>query len=139
MTRRTEGRRPEGVSDATVEAVGAVTEAFETAERARGALYDFHQLSGSADEKAGHAVELLRAAGHAALADRLDRELIGRNVLPGRWTFQIVEEYDDGYHEVFRTLERATRDLVGGVRHVAEAELKERNTTPGEPGHELNP
>ena len=24
-------------------------------------------------------------------------ELVGRNVIEGRWTFQIVEEYDAGY------------------------------------------
>jgi hypothetical protein len=89
-----EDRRPDGVTDATVEAVGALTEALETTERARGHLYEFHQLTGSADAKLGHAVELLRAAGHREVADRLAYELIGRNILPGRWTYQIVEEYD---------------------------------------------
>jgi hypothetical protein len=35
------GRRPNGVSDETVEAVGSVSEALEFVERARGRLYRF--------------------------------------------------------------------------------------------------
>lgn len=65
----------------------------EWIERARGRLYDFHQLSGHADLLLGLAAAKLRAAGHEEVADRLEREFIGRNVLEGRWTFQIVEEY----------------------------------------------
>ncbi|MBA2464643.1 MAG: hypothetical protein H0V42_06675, partial [Nocardioidaceae bacterium] len=50
-------RVPEGVDQATVEAVGKLTEALETTERARGHLYSFHQLTGSADLGLGEAVE----------------------------------------------------------------------------------
>ena len=39
-------RRPEGVSDETVAAVGKFGEALEWVERARGHLYDFHQMMG---------------------------------------------------------------------------------------------
>jgi len=131
---------PPGVDDATVEAVGRLTEALETVERARGHLYSFHQLTGEADFKLGDAVDLLREAGHAELADRLSTEIVGRNVLPGRWTFQIMEEYDDGYWEPLRAAERDVRErLVGGRRHLAEARLKERRRTPGQPGHEQRP
>ena len=42
-------RRPPGADDATVEAVGKVSEALEWVERARGRLYDFHQMMGHAD------------------------------------------------------------------------------------------
>jgi hypothetical protein len=42
--------------------------------------------------------EVFRKAGHAELAEKLDREIVGRNVIEGRWTFQIVEDYDDGYY-----------------------------------------
>src|SRR5262245_44145695 len=90
-------RRPEGVDDATVEALGKLSEALEVVEDARGSLYRFHRLTGMADLTLGDAVDLLRSAGHAELADLLDAELLGRNVLEGRWTFQVVEEYDDGY------------------------------------------
>lgn len=131
---------PPGVDDATVEAVGRLTEALETTERARGHLYSFHQLTGEADFKIGDAVEMLRKAGHTELADSLSTRIVGRNVLPGRWTFQIVEEYDDGYWEPLREAEREVRDrLVGGRRHLAEARLKEERRTHGQPGHESRP
>jgi hypothetical protein len=131
---------PEGVSDKTVEGVGKLSEAFEYVERARGHLYSFHQLTGRADFLVEEAATLLREAGHEELALRLDEELVGRNVLNGRWTFQVVEEYDDTYYDFFRDLDReVTADLMGGVRHVFEARLKERRRTHGEPAHEADP
>ncbi|MDX6281841.1 MAG: hypothetical protein QOH03_2912 [Kribbellaceae bacterium] len=130
--------RPDGVDDATVKAVGKLSEAFETVVRARGHLYAFHQTTGAADFQLDEAVELLRKAGHQELADRISTELIGRNVTPGHWTFQLVEEYDDNYYALFAELEKTTRDqLTAGRRHLAEAELKQRRTTPGQPGHEI--
>ena len=134
------GRRPAGVSDETVEAVGLLSEALEYVERARGHLYEFHQLMGHADLLLGEACDKLRAAGHQAVADRLNIDLVGRNVLNGRWTFQIVEEFDDGYWSIFREHERRVRDeLQQGVRHVFEAEMKEKRRTKGRPGHEARP
>ena len=133
-------RRPEGVDDATVEAVGAVSEALEFVERARGQLYTFHQLMGHADLLLGEACDKLREAGHEAVADRLETEVVGRNVLYGRWTFQIVEEFDDTYWTVFRDHERRVRDeLQQGARHVFESDTKDRRRTRGKPGHERRP
>jgi hypothetical protein len=131
---------PEGVSDETVAALGKLSEALETCEQARGHLYTFHQLTGSSDIQLGEAVAALRQAGHDAIADRIDRELVGRNVLPGRWTFQIMEEYDDTYWSVFRELERTAREeLAGGVRHLYEARLKESERSAGREGHAAHP
>ncbi|MFI7508193.1 hypothetical protein ACIBSS_15320 [Micromonospora aurantiaca] len=133
-------RRPEGVSDATVEALGKLSEALECVERARGHLYELHQLIGHADLMLDDAVEMFRAAGHPALAELIDRELLGRNVIAGRWTFQIVEDFDDGYYALFRELDRQARDeLVEGRRHLYEAEMKERRRSRGMPGHEARP
>lgn len=70
--------------DDTVLALGQLSKALETVERARGRLYDFHQLSGEADYQLGVAIVALREAGHPDEAGRLDETLIGRNVLPGR-------------------------------------------------------
>jgi hypothetical protein len=47
----------------------------------------------------------LRAAGHDGVADRLETELVGRNVGYGRWTFQIIEQFDDNYWSMFRDQE----------------------------------
>ncbi|HET7327960.1 MAG TPA: hypothetical protein VFJ14_11830 [Nocardioidaceae bacterium] len=135
-----EHQRVDGLDDSTVEAVGRLTEALETTEQARGHLYAFHQLTGEADFKLGDAVDRLRAAGHAEMADRLATELVGRNVLPGRWTFQIVEDYDDTYWSPFRELEQQVRaQLTAGRRHLAEAELKESRRTHGHPDHRARP
>ncbi len=131
---------PDGVSDATVAALGKLSEALETVDRARGHLMSFHQLTGSADLALGEAVTALREAGHPEIADRLDSELVGRNVIAGRWTFQIVEDYDDNYWSVFRAHEQAARDeLVQGRRHLYEARLKQAERTTGLPGHEATP
>jgi hypothetical protein len=133
-------RRPEGVSDATVEAVGKLSEAFECIEDVRGKLYAAHRLTGTADLALGEAVELLRKAGHAELADRIDEEMVGRNVIEGRWTFQVIEDFDDGYYADFQRVERMVRDeLMGGRRHVYEAEMKAARRTPGRRGHEAVP
>jgi hypothetical protein len=115
------------IDDTTVEALGKLSEALETTERARGHLYSFHQLTGHADLQLDQAVELLRASGHPEYADIVVNELIGRNVLPGRWTFQVVEEYEDGYYRFFADLEKRIRDeLAGGRRHLHEARMKEQ-------------
>jgi hypothetical protein len=132
--------RPDGVTDATVEALGKLSEALEAAEVARGHLYAFHRRSGTADLTLGDAVDLLRKAGHVELADRIDGELVGRNVIHGRWTFQIVEEYDDTYFALFKELEQVARDeLVEGRRHLYEAEMKERERSNGEAHHTAVP
>jgi hypothetical protein len=130
-------QRPAGLDDVTVEALGKLSEALEVVERVRGHLYSVHQLTGTADFMLDDAVDLFRRAGHGAMADRIQCELVGRNVIPGHWTFQIVEEYDDGYYAEFRTVEKAARDeLAEGKRHLYEAELKQKRRTHGRPGHE---
>ena len=132
--------RPAGVTDASVEALGRLSEALEAAEIARGRLYSFHRMSGTTDRTLGEAVDLLRKAGHEEVADRIDTELVGRNVIQGRWTFQIVEEYDATYWTPFRELEEEVRaQLVEGRRHLYEAEMKERERTPGHPDHTAVP
>jgi len=132
--------RPTGTSDATVEAVGKLSEALEVIEDARGQLFNFHRKIGMADLTLGEAVDLLRQAGHAELADRIETDLVGRNILAGRWTFQIVEEFEDGYYAAFREHEHRVREeLMGGRRHVFEAEMKELRRTRGREGHEAKP
>jgi hypothetical protein len=131
---------PDEVTDDTVAALGKLSEALETVEHARGLLYGFHRLTGSADLALGEAVEQLRDAGHADIADRIESELVGRNVIAGRWTFQVVEDYDDGYYALAKDLERSARDeLVGGRRHLAEASMKEARRTNGRRHHEATP
>jgi hypothetical protein len=129
-------RRPSGVTRATVEALGALSKALETTERARGALYSFHQLTGSADLVLDDAVRLLREAGHGREADRVEREVLGRNVIPDHWTFQIIEAYNATYYRPFQQLEEEIRsELADGRDHLYEAEMKEERRTKHHPDH----
>ncbi len=131
--------RPD-LDDRTVEALGKLSEALETLDQARGQLYAFHQNTGKADLLLQDAVELFRKAGHSGLADDLDRDLVGRNVIADRWTFQIVEDFDDNYWGEFRGFEeRARTELADGDRHVYEARMKQRERTRWHPDHEAGP
>jgi hypothetical protein len=135
----TDRTRPD-LDDTTVEALGKLSEALEAVEHARGLLYGFHRLTGTSDLTLQEAVELFRKAGHTELADDLERDLVGRNVIADRWTFQIVEDYDANYWTTFRAFdERARTELSDGDRHVFEARMKQRERTPGHPQHEAGP
>lgn len=132
--------RPDGVNDSVVQAAGKVTEALEWVERARGDLYEFHQKMGHADEMFAEAADKLRQAGYKDLADMIMTEVSGRNVLNGRWTFQIVDEFDEGYYTAVKDADKKVRDeLLEGKKHIYESELKEKTRTHGEPGHESRP
>jgi len=131
--------RPD-LDDATVTALGALSESLETVEQARGLLYGFHQLTGKADRLLQEAVGQFREAGHTRLADDLERDLVGRNVIADRWTFQIVEDFDASYWSAFRAFDQRARDeLSDGDRHVLEARMKQRGRTPDHPRHEAGP
>lgn len=133
-------RRPAGSDDGTVAAAGKLSEALEYVERARGRLYDIHQLIGRADFLFEEAADQLAAAGHHRWADVVRTDVVGRNVLPGRWTFQIIEEFDDQYWSCLREVEVTVRkDLSAGRRHVFEAELKAARRSAGRPAHEATP
>ena len=87
-------QRPEGVSDATVSALGKLSEALEAVEAARGHLYSFHRHCGTADLTLGNAVEELRkcerpmlmsGSGHRDVVK--DTPAVVTNVhSPGWWT-----------------------------------------------------
>ena len=120
-------QRPAGASDEVVAALGKLSEALEAVEQARGFLYGFHRLSGTADLTLQDAVEMFRKAGHPELAEDLAQALVGRDVIDGRWTFQLVEAYDAGYWQAFRDAEQRARTVLGvPERHVHEAEMKYR-------------
>jgi hypothetical protein len=123
--------RPPGADDATVEALGKISEALEVVENARGFLYAFHRLSGMADLTLQDGVRQLREAGQAELADLVDDVLVGRDVVDGRWTFQLVEAYDADYWSAFREVEAFARARTGLEPHTFEAEMKVAEQTGG--------
>ena len=135
-----EHRRPDGVSDETVEALGKLSAAMDHVEDARGHLFAFHRLMGSAESTMEEAYDHLRDAGHDELASALDRDVLGGNPIPGMWSFQMVEAFDDGFYARAKDLhQRALDELVEGQRHVFEAEMKELRRTRGREGHEARP
>jgi hypothetical protein len=108
-----------------VEAVGKATEALEYVERARGHLYAFHQLIGRADFLFEESALRLAELGYRDEAASLWRDLVGRDVLEGRWTFEIVERFDDDYYGTARSdVARLVDGLVGGRRHAHEAVMR---------------
>ena len=133
-------REAAAATSAETEAVGRASEALEYVERARGHLYSLHQLIGRADILFEEAADLFRECGADDQARRFADEVVGRNVLDGRWTFQIVEEFDDGYYAAVTDAVRgAEATFHGGARHVYEAQMKEERRTPGRRGHEHRP
>jgi hypothetical protein len=124
--RRPDGGRPrtipDGVKPELVEALGELSEAFEVVENARGHLYAFHRLCGTADLTLQRAVEKLRDAGEARLADDVDQVLVGRNVIADSWSYELIEDYDANYWYVFRAMVAYAHRVAGDVpKHLHEA------------------
>ena len=115
----TEHRRPDGVDDATVEALGKLSEALEVVEDARGHLYALPPADGHGRPRARRGRRpAARRRPRRSSPTGIETELVGRNVLEGRWTFQIVEEYDDGYYATFKRARagaRATSSSAAGA------------------------
>jgi hypothetical protein len=125
-------QRPDGASDATVDAIGKLSSVLDIVEQARGELYAFHRLMGNTDRSVQDAVQMLRDAGHDDLADEIGEVLIGRDATGLGWSFQLVESFDDTYWQVFREADAYVRDQLGFTeRHVWEAELRHREQQPG--------
>jgi hypothetical protein len=131
---------PDAVGVRTVLAPGVLSKALETMDRARGHLYGFHQLTGSAAFELGDAVRLLREAGHDEQAARVERDIVGRNVIPGHGAFQIIEACNSTYYQPFAAMERGIVDELGAGRdHLHEAGLKAARRTHHHPDHTATP
>ncbi|HST46948.1 hypothetical protein [Jatrophihabitans sp.] len=125
--------RPAGASDELVAALGKLSEALEVVEEARGLLYTFHRRSGTADRILQDAVQAFHDAGEPETARQVADLLVGRDVIPGFWTFQIVEGYDTQYWQPFQAVEAAVRERLGdGTAHIYEAEMKHGEQQPGQ-------
>lgn len=85
-------------------------------------------------------MRLLREAGYEEQAALIEREIVGRNVIPGHWMFQIIEAYNSTYYQPFAAVERDIVDEVAGGRdHLMEARLKTIRRTPHHPDHTATP
>jgi len=108
-------------------AAARLGEALEYVERARGHLYDFHHHIGHADGMLDEVLTGLQKGGRGDLAALIRERVLGQDVLENRWTYQVVDEFDDGFYAAWREVVAQVRDEVpGGERHTWEAALRER-------------
>ncbi|MEQ8835162.1 MAG: hypothetical protein RIB67_12060 [Miltoncostaeaceae bacterium] len=113
------------------EAMDAVEVACEWVERAFGSLLDAHHRTGRAQILLLEAADAMEAVGQDAHAARI-REVAARDVLPGRWTYRMVDEFRAMMIEPVRAMEEAIRsDVTGGVRHVHEMDMRRRTREHG--------
>ena len=111
--------------DDAIEAAQLVEVATEWVERAFGRLLDAHHDVGHAQLMLLEAADALERAGHADLARRAREEVAPLDVIAGRWTYQIVDEFRDHMLSPVRAFdEEVRRRLAGGVRHRFEARQK---------------
>jgi hypothetical protein len=109
-------------SETDVEALHEVELGLEWLLRAQGHLVQFHHATGHAMDHLAVAEEGLREAGYDDLADELrDHHLPQGVVDEDRWSYDVLEDFQDGVLAAVQTFEADARDRVGdGTRHLAE-------------------
>ena len=120
------------------EALHRVELGVEWLHRAHGDLVEFHHKTGHAMDHLADAEAQLRACGHTDLADALRDEYLPRGVIDeGRWSYDVLESYQDGFLSALTDFEeRARGEVADGQRHVTERrqerEWKQRARDGGE-------
>ena len=107
-----------------LETMATATEALECVERARGHLFTLHHLLGRADLLFAEVATELRAQGRGAEAARIEREVVGRDVLEDRWSFELVEEFEQTYYEPVRDAVRTVERRTTGRPHAREVRMR---------------
>jgi predicted nucleic acid-binding Zn-ribbon protein len=101
--------------------------AAEYLHRAYGDLLECHHEVGHAMDRMADAEELLRDAGHDEMADELRHEHLPAGAIEDKWTYEIVEEFRDGFFADLTDYEAAVREeLVDGERHVSEKRQRDQ-------------
>lgn len=113
------------------EAMDAVEVAAEWVERAFGSMLDAHHQMGRAHLLLLEAADAMEAVGRADHAERI-RQVAASDVMPGRWTYRMVDEFRAMLLEPVRAMEEGVRsDVTGGIRHVYEMDLRRRTIEHG--------
>ena len=101
--------------------------AIEYVYRAYGDLLAFHHQLGHAMDRLATGEEYLREAGHDEQANRLRDECLPSGAIDDRWTYELVEEFADGFLEEVTDFETDVReDLADGLEHVTERDHQRR-------------
>lgn len=128
MSRESTGAPWEGLTDGELEALHEAEVGCEWLERAHGHLLAFHHAVGHGMDHFAVAEDLLRAEGHHVLADAIRDDVLPCGVVDGdRWSYDVVEDYEESMLTTVRDVEAVVRgDLAGGTRHVAERRQRRR-------------
>ena len=102
--------------DDAIEAAHLVEVATEWVERAFGRLLDAHHDVGHAQLMLLEAADALERAGHPELARRAREEVAPLDVIAGRWTYQIVDEFRDHMLSPVRAFDEDVRRAAGRRR-----------------------
>lgn len=95
--------------------------------RAYGHFLSFHHAVGHAMNRLADAEAELADAGHEEHAAVLRNDLLPAGVVEDKWTYELVEEFQDGVLADATNFENVVRaDLAGGERHVAERDQQAR-------------
>ena len=120
-----EGDR-EGLGDREQQALHEVESGLEWVHRAHGELVAFHHAIGRAIDHFDDAYPILDECGHEDLAARIRDDQLPRGVLDdSTWTYDLLEDFQDGFLADVESLEAEVREQVAdGQRHVVERERK---------------
>ncbi|MFU8867479.1 hypothetical protein [Natronococcus sp.] len=100
---------------------------IEYVHRAYGNLLQFHHELGHAMDRIGDAEDELREAGREEWADRLRDDHLPAGAISDRWTYELVEEFSDGFLEDVDAFEDEVREeLADGIDHVTERRQQRR-------------
>ncbi|SEW13383.1 hypothetical protein [Natrinema salifodinae] len=110
------------LSETELEALHEVELGLEWTQRAQGCLLEFHHATGHGMDHLARGEELLRAAGRDDLADAIRTDLLPHGVVDeDRWSYDVLEDFQETLLAETRTLERRVRrELADGERHVRE-------------------
>jgi len=94
---------------------------IEHLHRGYGHLVAFHHEVGRGMDRLNDAREKLRRSGHDAWADVLRDDLLPSGAVDGRWTYEVVESFADGFLTPAAEFEAEVREaLADGRQHVTE-------------------
>jgi len=113
---------PTDLTERELAALHEVELGLEWLHRAHGHLVSFHHNTGHAMDHLADAEALFREAGRTDLADTLRDEMLPRGVIDGdRWSYDVLETFQEGCLADLAAFETRTRgEVAGGRRHVAE-------------------
>ncbi len=118
----TDSTPPPDITDAECDALHRVELAVEWLQRAHGDLVEFHHKVGHAMDHLAEAETELRECGQDDLADALRDDYLPRGVVDeDRWSYDVLESYQEGFLAPMVDYEGTARDRIAdGHRHVAE-------------------